>query len=116
MKRAATKGTSPSDESDKTKAKKKTVVDKDSEVERQNPYRSAKSMADNKSGDDDIDRTGVESIMKAAAAVAALSGPAKRKAAAAATAPKKTNVKKPGPQSDDQTFRKCFFITLQVQG
>jgi hypothetical protein len=50
-----------------------------------------------KSGDDDIDQTGIESIMKAAAAVAALLGPAKRKLAAAATTPKKTKVKKPRP-------------------
>jgi hypothetical protein len=57
------------------KAKKKTVVGKkDSEAERHNPSRSAKSKADKKSGDDDIDRTGIESIMKASAAVAEKSG------------------------------------------
>jgi hypothetical protein len=39
-----------------------------------------------------------------AAAVVALSGPAKRESTAPATAPKKTKVKKPGPQSDDQIF------------
>jgi hypothetical protein len=61
-----------------------------------------------KSGDDDIDQTGIESIMKAAAAVAALSGPAKRRAAAAETAPTKTKAKKPRPQTGEQTFWKRF--------
>jgi hypothetical protein len=97
MKGGATKDTPPSEDSDKKKAKKKTVVGKDSEAECQNPSRSAKSKADNKSGDNDIDRTGIESITKAAAGVAALSGPSKRKADVAATAPKKTKVTKPGP-------------------
>jgi hypothetical protein len=55
------------------KAKKKAVVGKESEVERHNPSHSAKSKVDKKSGDDDIDWTGIESIMKAAAAVADLS-------------------------------------------
>jgi hypothetical protein len=54
MKGAATKATPPSDESGKMKAKKKTVVGKDSEVERQKPSCSAKSNVDKKSGDDDI--------------------------------------------------------------
>jgi hypothetical protein len=90
------------------KAKKKTVVGKGSEAERHNPSRSAKSKADKKSGDNAIDLTGIESIMNASAAVAALSGPAKRKAADAATAPTKTKVKKTGPQTDDQTFWKRF--------
>jgi hypothetical protein len=42
--------------------------------------------------------------MKAEAAVAALPGPVKRKAADAATAPKKTKVNKPGPQTDHRTL------------
>jgi hypothetical protein len=56
-----------------------------------------------------------------AAAVAALSGPAKMKVAAvnkaaAATAPlKKTKVKKPAPQTDDQTFFKCFSELCQYK-
>jgi hypothetical protein len=79
------------------KAKRKTIVGKDSKVDRHNPSLSAKSKADGKSGEDDIDWTGIKSITKAAAAVADLSGPAKRNAAAAATAPKKTKVKKPCP-------------------
>jgi hypothetical protein len=99
MKGAATKATPPSEESEKMKAKKKTVVGKDSKVELHNPYRSAKSKTDKKSGDDDIDRTGIESILKAAlVAVAALSGPAKRKVTAAATGPNKAKVKKPAPK------------------
>jgi hypothetical protein len=97
MKGAVTKATPPSEESDNMKAKRKTVMGKDSKVERHNRSHSAKSKADKKSGEDDIDRTGTKSITKAASSVAALSGPAKRNAAAAATAPKKTKVKKPGP-------------------
>jgi hypothetical protein len=97
MKGAVTKATPPSEESDNIKAKRKTVVGKYSKVERQNPSRSAKSNADKKLGEDDIDRTGIKSIMKAASAVAALSDPAKRNAAAAATTPKKTKLKKSGP-------------------
>jgi hypothetical protein len=64
------------------KAKKKTVVGKYSEAEQHNPSRLAKSKADKKSGDDDIDRTGIKHIMMAAASVASLLGPAKRKVAA----------------------------------
>jgi hypothetical protein len=79
------------------KAKRKTVVGKDYRVEQHNQSCSAKSKADKKAGEDDIDRTGIKSIMKAASVVAALSGPAKKNADAAATAPKKTKVKKPGP-------------------
>jgi hypothetical protein len=105
MKGAATTTTSPSEESDKIKATKKTVVGKDTEAERQNPSRSAKIEADKKSGDDDIDQTGIKSIMKAAS-VAALSCPAKSKADVAATAPNKMKVKKPDSQTDDQTFWK----------
>jgi hypothetical protein len=93
MKGAVTKATPPSEESDNMKAKRKTVMGKDSKVERQIWSHSAKSKVDNKSGEDDIDRTGIKSITKAASAVAALSGPAKRNMAAAATAPKKTKVK-----------------------
>jgi hypothetical protein len=48
------------------KAKKKKAVGKDSEEEQHNPSRSAMSKADKKSGEYDIDRTGIESIMKAA--------------------------------------------------
>jgi hypothetical protein len=98
MKGAATKATPPSDESKKMKAKKKTAVGEYSEVE---PISFSQEPCRQKSGDDDIDWTGTESIMKAAAD---LSGPAKRKSDAAAMAPKKTNVNKPGPQSDDLTF------------
>jgi hypothetical protein len=97
MKGAVTKATPPSTESGKMKAKKNKFVCKYSEAERQNLSRSAKSKADKKLGDNDIDQTGIEFITKAAASVAALSGPAKRKAAAAATAPNKTKAKKPGP-------------------
>jgi hypothetical protein len=114
MKGATTKATPHSEESDKMKAKKKKVVGKDSEAERQNPFRSAKSKVDKKSGDDDIDRTGIESIMKAAAAKA-LSSPVKRKAAAAAKAPKKTKVKKTGPQIDDHIFWKRFMELCQYK-
>jgi hypothetical protein len=54
--------------------------------------------------------------MKAAAASAALLGPAKRKAAAAATAPlKKTKVTKSGPQTDDQTFWEHFSELFQYK-
>jgi hypothetical protein len=105
---AATNATPPSKESFKMKAKKKTTVGKDSEAEQHNPSRSAKSKADKKSGDEDIDRTGIESIMNTSAVVAALSGPSNRKAAAAATAPKKTKLKKPAPQTDVHTFWKRF--------
>jgi hypothetical protein len=42
--------------------------------------------------------------MEASEAAAALSGPSKRKSAAPATDPKKTQAKKPGPQSDDQVI------------
>jgi hypothetical protein len=80
------------------KAKRKKVLGKDSKVEQQNPSCSAKSRADKQPGEDDIDGTGIKSITKAAAAVASLSDPAKRNTAAAATAPKKTKVKKPGPK------------------
>jgi hypothetical protein len=90
MKGAATISTQPSNESDKMKVKKETVVGKDPEVERPNPSRSAKSNVYKRSGDDDIDQTGIESIMKAAAVVAALLGPAKTKTAAPAMAQKKT--------------------------
>jgi hypothetical protein len=112
---AATEATPHSKESSKMKAKKNIVMGKDSEAERHNPSRTTKSKADQKSGDDDIDRTGIKSIMKAAAAVSYLSGPAKRKAAAAAMAPKKTKVKKPGPQTDDQTFWKRFTELCQYK-
>jgi hypothetical protein len=95
MKGVVTKATPPSEESDNMKAKRNTVVGKYSKVERHNSSHSAKSKADKKSGEDDIDRTGIKSIMKAAAAVTDFSGPAKRNAATAATAPKKTKVKKP---------------------
>jgi hypothetical protein len=83
MKGAVNKSTPPSEESDRMKAKKKTAVGKDSEAERHNPSRSAKSKADKKSGDYDIDRTVIEYIMKAEEVVSALLGPTKRKAAAA---------------------------------
>jgi hypothetical protein len=101
--------------------------------------RPAKSKAVKNSGalvNDDNDRTGIESTMKAAAA-AAMSGPAKRKAAAvnnvdAATTPlKKTKakikptlpkaktrinvVKKPGIQSDDQHFWNRFSEMCQYK-
>jgi hypothetical protein len=95
---------------------KKTVVGKYSEAERHNPSLSAKSKADKKSGDDDIDRTGIKHIMKAAAAVASLLGPSNRKVAAAATDPlKKTKVKKPGPRNDNQTFWKRFTELCQYK-
>jgi hypothetical protein len=94
------------------------VCDEDSEAERHNPSRSAKSKANKKAGDDDIDRKGIESIMKASSAVSeALLGPLKRKAAyeATATAPKRTKVKKPGPQTDDQKFWKHFSELFQYK-
>jgi hypothetical protein len=59
--------------------------------------------------------------MKAAASVAALPGPAKRKAtavnkSAAATGPlKKTKVKKPGPRNYDQTIWKRFSELCQYK-
>jgi hypothetical protein len=101
--------------------------------------RPANSKTEKKSGalvNAEDDRTGIESIMKAAAAVSAMSGPAKRKAKAvnkaAATKPfkktkikiklKPTNaktginvVKKSGPQSDDQHFWKCFSELCQYK-
>jgi hypothetical protein len=97
------------------KAKKKTAVGKYSEAERHNPSRSAKSKANKKSRDDNIDPTGTKSIMKAASAAAALLGPFKRKAEATATTPKKIKVKKPGPQTDDQTFWKRFTELCQYK-
>jgi hypothetical protein len=137
MKVVATKATPPSKESDNMKAKKKTAVSKDSEAERQKidrivgpstnkaavaaPSRPEKSKADKKSGDDNIDRIGIESLMKAASAVAALPGPAKRKVTAVnnadtATAPlNKTKVKKPGPKTDDQHFWKRFSELCQYK-
>jgi hypothetical protein len=122
MKAVAAKATPPpSKESEKKKNKKNTAVGKDSEAERQKydwivgpstkkavvaaPSCSAKSKA-NKKSDNNFDRKGIESIIKAAAAVAVLMVPVKRKAtavnkAAAATAPiNKTKVKKPGPQTE----------------
>jgi hypothetical protein len=83
MQGAVTKTTPPSEESRNMKAKRKIVVGKYSTVEPHNRSRSAKSKANKKSGEDDIDRTGIKSITKAASTVAALSGPAKRNAAAA---------------------------------
>jgi hypothetical protein len=67
------------------KAKRNTVMGKDSKVEPHNQSRSAKIKADKKSGEDDIDQTGIKSITKAASAVAVSSGPSKRNAAAAGT-------------------------------
>jgi hypothetical protein len=78
IKGAATTATPPSDESDETKVKNETEVGEDPEVERTSPSCSAKSNFDKIYGDGD-DRTGIESIMVAAAAVSALSGPAWRK-------------------------------------
>jgi hypothetical protein len=118
MKGAATKATPLSEEFVKMKAKKKTVAGKYSEAEQHNPSRSAKSEADKKLGDDDIDRTGIESIMKAAAAAAAVAtllGPAKMKAASAAKVQNKTKMKKPCPQTDDQTFWKRFTELCQYK-
>jgi hypothetical protein len=86
MKGAVTKTIPPSEESDNMKAKRKTVVDKDSKVEPHNRSHSAKSKADKKAGEDDIDRTGIKYITKAASSVATLSGPAKRNVTAAGTA------------------------------
>jgi hypothetical protein len=86
MKGAVTKTTQPSEESGNMKAKRKTVVGKDSKVEPHNQSCSAKSKADKNSGEDAINRTGIKSITKAASAVAASSGPATRNAAAAGTA------------------------------
>jgi hypothetical protein len=86
MKGAVTKTTPPSEESDNMKAKRNTVVGKYSNVEPHNRSRSAKSKVDKKSGEDDIDRTGITSTTKAASAVSASSGPAKSNAAAAGTA------------------------------
>jgi hypothetical protein len=61
------------------KVKKETEVGEYPEVERPNPSCSAKSNVNKKSGDDGVDRTWIDSIMKAAAAVAALSVPDNRK-------------------------------------
>jgi hypothetical protein len=96
MKGGATKATPPSEES--------TDMGKDYEGEQQNPSCSSKSKADKNSGDDGIDRTGIESIIMAAAAVGALLGPVKRKSASAAMAPKKTKVKKPSPKMMTRHF------------
>jgi hypothetical protein len=86
MKGAVIKTTPPSEESDNMKANRKTVVGKYSKVEPHNRSRSAKSKADKKIGEDDIDQTGIKSITKAASSVSASSGPAKRNSAAAGMA------------------------------
>jgi hypothetical protein len=70
MKGAVTKAIPSSKESEHMKAKRMTFMGKDSKVEHHNPSCSAKSKADEKSGEDDIDRTGTQkSSAKAKASV-----------------------------------------------
>jgi hypothetical protein len=73
MKGAATTATPPSNESAEAKVKGETVVGDHPEVEQKNQAaRAVLSNTDKSSGDDD-DMTGIQSIMKAAAAVVSCS-------------------------------------------
>jgi hypothetical protein len=116
MKGAATKATTPSKDSDKMKAKKKTAMGKDSEAERHNPPRSAKSKADKSQetmalidqGSNLQWRQQKQYQLCWVAPRGKRYQPIKLLHQQSTAPPKKTKVKEPAPQTDDHTFWKHF--------